>query len=38
MLAHDTGRTIGRRLALIDPDRIGAMVLIGTGLPAHRPP
>jgi pimeloyl-ACP methyl ester carboxylesterase len=38
VLAHDTGGTISRRLALIDPDRVKSMVLIGTEIPGHRPP
>jgi pimeloyl-ACP methyl ester carboxylesterase len=37
VLAHDTGGTIARRLALIDPDRVTSMVLIGTEIPGHRP-
>jgi pimeloyl-ACP methyl ester carboxylesterase len=38
VLAHDTGGTIARQLALIDPDRVKSMVLIGTEIPGHRPP
>jgi haloalkane dehalogenase len=38
VLAHDTGGTIARQLALIDPDRVTSMVLIGTEIPNHRPP
>jgi pimeloyl-ACP methyl ester carboxylesterase len=37
VLAHDTGGTIARQLALIDPDRVSSMVLIGTEIPGHRP-
>jgi haloalkane dehalogenase len=38
VLAHDTGGTIARQLALIDRDRVTSMVLIGTEIPNHRPP
>jgi len=38
VLAHDTGGTIARQLALIDPDRVSSMVLLGTEIPGHRPP
>ena len=38
VLAHDTGGTIARQLALIDKGRLTAMVLIGTEIPGHRPP
>jgi pimeloyl-ACP methyl ester carboxylesterase len=38
VLAHDTGGTIARQLALIDPDRVTSMILIGTEIPGHRPP
>ena len=38
VVAHDTGATIARALALIAGDRIGKLVLIGTEIPAHRPP
>jgi len=38
ILAHDTGGTIGRQLAIIDNRRVSAMVLIGTEIPGHRPP
>jgi haloalkane dehalogenase len=38
ILAHDTGGTIARRLAIIDKDRIRALALIGTEIPGHRPP
>jgi pimeloyl-ACP methyl ester carboxylesterase len=38
VLAHDTGGTIARQLALIDIDRVRSMVLIGTEIPNHRPP
>ena len=38
IVAHDTGATIARRLALIDPGRVSRMALIGTEIPGHRPP
>lgn len=38
VLAHDTGGTIARQLALIDRDRVTSMMLIGTEIPGHRPP
>jgi pimeloyl-ACP methyl ester carboxylesterase len=38
VVAHDTGATIARALALIAGDRIGKMVLMGTEIPGHRPP
>jgi pimeloyl-ACP methyl ester carboxylesterase len=38
LLAHDTGATIARQLAIIDPERVRKLVLIGTEIPNHRPP
>lgn len=38
VIAHDTGATIARALALNAGARIGRMVLIGTEIPGHRPP
>jgi pimeloyl-ACP methyl ester carboxylesterase len=38
VVAHDTGGTIARRLAVIDPGRLTRMALIGTEIPGHRPP
>ena len=38
LLAHDTGATIARQLAITDPDRVRKLVLIGTEIPNHRPP
>lgn len=38
LVAHDTGATIARALALIAGERIGKMVLINTEIPGHRPP
>jgi pimeloyl-ACP methyl ester carboxylesterase len=38
VLAHDTGATIARRLAILDAARVTRLVLIGTEIPGHRPP
>jgi pimeloyl-ACP methyl ester carboxylesterase len=38
VVAHDTGGTIARALALNAGERIGKVVLIGTEIPGHRPP
>lgn len=38
LLAHDTGATVARRLAILDGDRVGQLVLIDTEIPMHRPP
>jgi haloalkane dehalogenase len=38
LLAHNTGATIGRALALIEGDRIRKFVIINTEIPFHRPP
>ena len=38
VIAHNTGGTIARRLAVIDRDRLTRMALIGTEIPGHRPP
>ena len=38
IVAHDTGGTIARKLALIDQNRVKQMALIGTEIPGHRPP
>jgi pimeloyl-ACP methyl ester carboxylesterase len=38
LLGHDTGATIGRRLALDLGGRVEKLVLIGTEIPGHRPP
>jgi pimeloyl-ACP methyl ester carboxylesterase len=38
ILAHDTGATIGRHLAVIDAERVDKLVAIGTEIPHHRPP
>ncbi|HLL54827.1 MAG TPA: alpha/beta hydrolase [Myxococcaceae bacterium] len=38
VLAHDTGATISRQLALIAPERVERLVALGTEIPNHRPP
>lgn len=38
VVAHDTGATIARALALSAGARIGKLVLMGTEIPGHRPP
>ena len=38
IIAHDTGATIARELALILGARVERMVLINTEIPGHRPP
>lgn len=38
VLAHDTGATIARELALITGDRVRRLVMINTEIPGHRPP
>jgi pimeloyl-ACP methyl ester carboxylesterase len=38
VVAHDTGASIARGLALIAGDRLGDLFLIGTEIPGHRPP
>ncbi len=38
ILAHDTGGTIGRQLAIIDAARVEKLIAIGTEIPGHRPP
>lgn len=38
VIAHDTGATIARALALLAPPRVRKMTLIGTEIPGHRPP
>lgn len=38
ILAHDTGGTVARCLALLDPSRVAWMTLIDTEIPHHRPP
>lgn len=38
IVAHDTGATVARRLAIIDRDRARHLALIDTEIPNHRPP
>lgn len=38
VMAQDTGATIARCLALIDPARVSKLVLFNTEIPYHRPP
>ena len=38
VVAHDTGGTIARALALRAGERVGKLALIGTEIPGHRPP
>lgn len=38
ILAFDTGASIARELALIDPERVRKLVLLNTEIPHHRPP
>ncbi len=38
ILAHNTGGTIARKLALIASNRLTQLVMLGTEIPGHRPP
>lgn len=38
MVAHDTGATIARLVALSEPRRVARQALINTEMPGHRPP
>ena len=38
VIAHNTGATIAREVAVRTPGRFSSMVLIGTEIPDHRPP
>src|SRR5207248_9735811 len=38
VLAHDTGATIARQVALTSPDAVRKLVLVNTEIPGHRPP
>ena len=38
LFAFDTGGTLARQLALIDPARVRRLVLLNTEIPGHRPP
>jgi pimeloyl-ACP methyl ester carboxylesterase len=37
-MSQDTGGTVARALALIDPERSSRMILLNTEMPGHRPP
>jgi pimeloyl-ACP methyl ester carboxylesterase len=38
VVAHDTGATVARHLALQAPDRVAKLALFNTEIPGHRPP
>src|SRR5216684_6564220 len=38
LLAHDTGATIARLVAIAQPDRVARLVIINTEIPGQRPP
>ena len=38
VVAHDTGATIARHVALAAPDRVTRLALLNTEIPGHRPP
>ncbi len=38
LLAHDTGATVARLVALAEPVRVEKLALINTEIPGHRPP
>jgi len=38
VVAHDTGATVARHLALLAPDRVARLALLNTEIPGHRPP
>jgi pimeloyl-ACP methyl ester carboxylesterase len=38
LMAHDSGGTFARCLALLDPGRVARLALINTEMPGHRPP
>ena len=38
LLAHDTGATIARLVAVAQADRVAKLVVINTEIPGHRPP
>jgi haloalkane dehalogenase len=38
LVAHDTGATVARLLALAAPERVSQLALINTEIPGHRPP
>ena len=38
LVAHDTGATVARLVALAAPERVAKLALINTEIPGHRPP
>jgi len=38
LIAHDTGATVARLVAIAEPGRVASQVLINTEMPGHRPP
>jgi pimeloyl-ACP methyl ester carboxylesterase len=38
LLAHDTGATVARLVALAEPARIAKLAILNTEIPGHRPP
>jgi haloalkane dehalogenase len=38
LVAHDTGATVARLLALAEPARVAKIALLNTEIPGHRPP
>lgn len=38
LLAHDTGATVARLVALAEPARVAKLAIINTEIPGHRPP
>ena len=38
LIAHDTGATLARLVALEHPDRVARLALLNTEIPGHRPP
>ncbi len=38
LVAHDTGATLARLVALGHPERVGRLALLNTEIPGHRPP
>lgn len=38
VVGHDSGATLARLLALIDPERVERLILLNTEIPGHRPP
>lgn len=38
LIAHDTGATVARLIAVAHPDQVKKLVMINTEIPGHRPP